>query len=65
MWPLLFIGSLLPIWRRAGVDRPLNAWQYVNISMSEPMKHIPVEEAIARAKQASYLKGPGHSSIAG
>jgi len=54
----LFVLSLLPIWRRAGVDRPLNAWQLVNTAASEPMKHIPVEEAIDRAKQAGYFNRP-------
>lgn len=65
MWPLLFLGSLLPIWRRTGVDRPLNAWQYVGQELKHPKKHIPVEEAIERAKQAGYFKGPGYIGIVG
>lgn len=65
MWLLLFIGSLLPIWRRAGVDRPLNSWGYIGAALQSPMKHISVEEAVARAREAGYLKGPGHIDIAG
>jgi len=56
-----FIFSLLPIWRRAGVREPLNAWQVINKGLTEPMKHIPVEEAIARARRASYLKEHSNS----
>lgn len=62
MWLLLFIGSLLPIWRRAGVDRPLNSWQYVATALRQPMKHISREEAIERARQAGYLKRPSYTA---
>lgn len=55
MWLLIFVGSLLPIWRRAGVAEPLNAWQYLFTSIREPMRHISTGEAIARAKEAGYL----------
>ncbi len=65
MWPILLIGSLLPIWRRAGVERPLNAWELVATAAKQPMKHIHVEEAIARAREAGYLKGPGRTGIVG
>ncbi len=65
MWPILLIGSLLPIWKRAGVERPLNAWELLAAAARQPMKHIPVEEAIARARQAGYLKGPGHTGTVG
>jgi len=56
VWPILLIGSLLPVWRRAGVDRPLNAWELVAMAAKHPMKHIPVDEAIENARQAGYLK---------
>ncbi len=65
MWPILLIGSLLPIWRRAGVERPLNAWELVTMAMKQPMKHISTEEAIARAREVGYLKGPGGAGLVG
>jgi hypothetical protein len=55
-WLLLLIGTFIPIWRRAGIDQPLNLWQYIAASISEPMKHIPAEEAIQRAKEAYNLR---------
>ena len=61
--PLALILSLAPIWRRAGVEGGLNAWQYLAISIREPMKHISVEAAIERARQAGYLKRPSNTSI--
>lgn len=54
---VLLIGSLVPIWRRAGVDRPLNAWELLATAAKQPVEHIHVEEAIARAREAGYLKG--------
>lgn len=68
MWPLLFIASLIPVWRRAGVDKPLNTWEYIGTALKHPMEHISVEEAIARARKArdaGYLKGPGHTGVVG
>ena len=59
----LLIASLLPIWRRAGVDRPLNSWQYISEALSRPMKHIPIEEALKRAEEAGYLKRPSGVTI--
>jgi len=52
MWFWLFLGSLLPIWRRAPSQEGLNTWQYLQASLSEPMKHIPTETAILRAREA-------------
>lgn len=63
MWPLLFLGSLIPFWRRAGVDKPLNTWEVLAAGMKSPMKHISVEEAIGKARQAGYFKRPGHTGI--
>ena len=63
MWPIILIGSLLPVWRRAGVNQPLNAWQYVATSIREPMKHLSVEEAIERARQTGYLKGRSYTGF--
>jgi len=51
---LALIISFVPIWRRAGIDKPLNTWQYFGAALKEPMKHIPVEEAIERAKQSYH-----------
>lgn len=65
MWPLLFIASLLPVWRIAGQDKPFNAWQYISQELQHPKKHIPVEEAIERAREAGYLEGSGRAGIAG
>jgi hypothetical protein len=65
MWLWLFIGSLLPIWRRAGDDRPLNTWQYIGTSIREPMKHIPTEEAIEQAKDYYNLTRPDNPASGG
>ena len=61
--PLALGLSFAPIWRRAGVEGGLSAWQYMAISIREPMKHINVETAIERARQAGYLKRPSNTSI--
>lgn len=58
MWLLLFIFSLMPAWKRAGIDRPLNMWQYMGAALHTPMKHITVEEALERAEASGYLKRP-------
>ena len=63
MWLLLLIGSFLPVWRRAGVDRPLSTWENMDMGFTPPEQHIPVEEAIGRARQAGYLKGLGRTGI--
>ena len=60
MIPLLFIFSLVPIWRRAGVDKPLNTWQYLGQALKEPMPHISVEEALDRAEEAGYFERSGN-----
>jgi len=58
MWLVLFLGSFAPIWRRAGIDQPLNVWQYIGAALQQPMDHITVEEALERAKASGYLKRP-------
>lgn len=67
MWLLLFIGSLLPIWRNSPSKEHLNFWQFIREEPFYPEKrpHISVEEALARAEQAGYLKGSSNPNIIG
>lgn len=53
----------MPVWRRAGISEPLNTWQYLAASIREPMKHIPAEEAIAKAKEHYNLGGFNATTI--
>lgn len=46
------ILSVLPIWRRAGIEKPLNFWEILSAG---PMEHISVEEALGRARKAGYI----------
>ncbi len=59
MWPLLFLASIMPIWREADIDKPLNIWQFIHANATRQKKHLPVEEALNRAEQAGYLKRRG------
>ena len=62
IWWLLLAGSFLKVWRRAGIDEPLDTWEYIRAAMSQPMKHLSVEEAIERARQSGYLSESYYSA---
>ena len=48
MWPFLIVLSLLPIWRYPPYEGGYNLLQLLELT-KEPRKHIPREEAIAKA----------------
>ena len=53
-WTLLFIFSLLRIWRYPPKEGGLNVWQVLQATREE-RPHLPVEEAIRRATEAAGL----------
>lgn len=63
-WTLLFIFSLLSIWRNSPSKEPLNFWEFIREEPFYPEKrpHIHVEEALRRAKQAGYIGDPSYSA---
>ena len=48
---VLLLFSLLPIWRYPPEEQPFNLWQLFAARTKE-RKHIPVSEAIERAREA-------------
>ena len=55
-WTMLFVFSLLPIWRSPPREGALNLWDLA-AGIKEKRPHIPVEEAIRRAREAAGLDG--------
>ena len=56
---LIFLGSMLPIWRNLPAKEKLNLWQFILEepfgSRGEERPHIDSREAIYRAKQVGYI----------
>jgi len=53
---IIGVGSILPIWRCAGVNHYMSLWEYF-ATVAKPdsiYKHIPYSEAVSKARQA-YL----------
>ena len=61
MWSKILIGglllSLVPIWRGGQYTRKngANLWEILNEAVFKQTPHIPVDEAVARAKEAYLL----------
>lgn len=49
---IALVASLLPIWRKANVDRSLNFWELLYSFATSPQEHLPVEEAVEQCKEA-------------